>query len=211
MQELLQILTKHLFFILLVLIGFSSCKKAISTNANIEIETLNNKLPVVSTQLIQLKNPEGKAYFKNQVFTGFAVTLYENNADVFHSKTKYINGIKNGSFEKWYEDGTLSYQANYKDGYLNGTVKSWWKDGTLRSESYYKDGLGNGKQLQYYKNGNIFKSTNLTNGKEEGLQQSWRRNGKLYNNYEAKNGRIFGLKRASLCFQLENEQIQKSN
>ena len=35
-------------------------------------------------------------------------------------------------------------------------------------------------------------------------------NGKIYNNYEAKNGRIFGLKRASLCFQLEDEIVQNN-
>ena len=48
----------------------------------------------------------------------------------------------------------------------------------------------------------------IVNGREEGMQQAWRRNGKIYNNYEAKNGRIFGLKRANLCFQLEEEIVQ---
>lgn len=46
------------------------------------------------------------------------------------------------------------------------------------------------------------------NGREEGMQKAWRENGKIYNNYEAKNGRIFGLKRANLCYELENEEVQ---
>ena len=44
-------------------------------------------------------------------------------------------------------------------------------------------------------------------GQEEGLQRAWRQNGKLYVNYEAKHGRIFGLKRASLCYELNDENI----
>ncbi|MFK7981436.1 MAG: toxin-antitoxin system YwqK family antitoxin, partial [Saprospiraceae bacterium] len=69
-------------------------------------------------------------------------------------------------------------------------------------------GIGNGEQKEYYKSGAKFKLKHLINGKEEGIQQSWRENGKIYNNYEAKNGRIFGLKRASLCYELEEEIVQ---
>ena len=45
-------------------------------------------------------------------------------------------------------------------------------------------------------------------GQEEGLQQAFRKNGDLYANYEAKEGRIFGLKKAALCFGLQNEEIK---
>lgn len=45
-------------------------------------------------------------------------------------------------------------------------------------------------------------------GKEEGLQQAFRENGVLFANYEAKDGRVFGLKKAKLCFGLEDESIQ---
>ena len=48
-------------------------------------------------------------------------------------------------------------------------------------------------------------------GKEEGIQQAFRKNGDLYANYEAKNGRIFGLKKASLCFGLENQKIKNND
>ncbi len=35
-------------------------------------------------------------------------------------------------------------------------------------------------------------------------------NGKLYANYEAIDGRVYGLKRANLCFDLNDETIQIS-
>ena len=78
----------------------------------------------------------------------------------------------------------------------------------LRSESNFKMGIAEGEQWQWYKSGAKFKRRQLVNGREEGIQQSWRENGKIYNNYEAKNGRIFGLKRANLCFELDNEIVQ---
>ncbi len=39
------------------------------------------------------------------------------------------------------------------------------------------------------------------------MQRSWRENGQLYNNYEARDGRTFGLKRANLCFSLDDEEV----
>jgi antitoxin component YwqK of YwqJK toxin-antitoxin module len=72
-------------------------------------------------------------------------------------------------------------------------------------------GVPHGIQKQWYQSGAKFKHLSLNHGIEEGLQQSWRENGKIYNNYEAKNGRIFGLKRANLCYELEEEIIQTNN
>lgn len=45
-------------------------------------------------------------------------------------------------------------------------------------------------------------------GKEEGMQQAFRKNGDLFVNYEARNGRIFGMKKAALCFGIEDKNIQ---
>ena len=49
---------------------------------------------------------------------------------------------------------------------------------------------------------------NLAMGKAKGMQQAWRENDEIYNNYEAKKGRIFGLKKANLCYELDNEITQ---
>ena len=78
----------------------------------------------------------------------------------------------------------------------------------MRSESAFNEGIAHGTQRQWYKSGVLFKEINLAMGKEEGMQKAWRENGKIYNNYEARNGRIYGLKRASLCYELDNEEVQ---
>ena len=45
-------------------------------------------------------------------------------------------------------------------------------------------------------------------GREEGLQQGFRKNGVVYANYEARDGRFYGLKKAKLCYGLEDENIK---
>lgn len=160
---------------------------------------------VAKSQLILNQNV-GLVYYKGKPFTGTSVVNYLNGkkAEIIN----YTNGIREGVYKKWFEDGLLSFEAYYVNGKLDGVSKSWWFNGNLRSESHYIDGVANGIQKQWYVTGEKFKQMTIVNGKEEGMQKAWRRNGKIYNNYEAKNGRIFGLKRANLCFQLEEEIVQ---
>ena len=101
----------------------------------------------------------------------------------------------------------MSFEANYSNGKLDGTSKTFWKDGTPRSTSFFIEGITHSTQLQWYKSGQLFKEMNYNMGVEEGMQKAWRENGAIYNNYEAKNGRIFGLKRANLCYELEDEIV----
>jgi antitoxin component YwqK of YwqJK toxin-antitoxin module len=69
-------------------------------------------------------------------------------------------------------------------------------------------GKAHGEQKQWYPTGELYKKLNMNMGKEEGIQQAFRKNGDLYANYEAKEGRIFGLKKAALCYGLEDENIK---
>lgn len=189
-----------LFVILLVL----SCNQVEQYKSTSELEG-----PHVLTELIVTDPSQGLAYFKGELFTGYAVQF--NSQKLFTSKEGYVNGIKSGESLKWFDNGQLSYQCYYQNGQLHGTATSWWSNGQKRSENYMVDGLGQGYQTQWYRSGALFKRIHLLNGNEDGIQQSWRENGKLYNNYEAKNGRIFGLKRSKLCFQLDSQDVKFVN
>ncbi len=155
---------------------------------------------------LELRANEGLVYHLHQPFSGYSIKHYPN--DTLAEKIAYIQGKKEGLYQKWYPTGVLSFESNYQKGRKHGVSRTWWKNGALRSESYHLMGVTNGNQKQWYKSGQLFKSMNIVDGKEEGIQQAWRENGKIYNNYEAKNGRIFGLKRANLCYELEEELVQ---
>ncbi len=160
---------------------------------------------VNKSELVLLQN-KGLVYYNNEAFTGISVAYYNENKVA--ERVTYINGKKHGFYRKWFDTGVLSFEAQYINGKQDGLSQSWWRNGILRSESIYENGIANGIQRQWYKTGAKFKELNIVNGKEEGVQKAWRENGKIFNNYEAKNGRIFGLKRANLCYELEEEIVQ---
>ncbi|WP_323787984.1 toxin-antitoxin system YwqK family antitoxin [Psychroserpens sp.] len=172
--------------------------------AEVITSTINTN--IVNKSALELKSNLGLMYYQNQPFNGTSVTHY--NGIVKAESIQYSHGKRHGLYQKWFPNGALSFEAHYVNGLQEGKAKSWWKNGNLRSEANYKGGIVNGIQKQWYKSGAKFKEMSIVNGQEEGLQKAWRENGKIYNNYEAKNGRIFGLKRASLCYELEDEKVK---
>ncbi len=186
-----------------LLFGIVACQQ--------ESDNLPQTKPAKTLQLVlddslQLRPEEGLVYYLGKPFSGSGISYYTKETKA--SQIDYVAGKKNGWYKKWYPSGVLSFESAYLNGKQHGLTKTWWKNGNLRSESNFQNGVADGLQKQWYESGTKFKFQRLTSGKEEGIQQSWRENGKIYNNYEAKNGRIFGLKRATLCFELEDELVQ---
>lgn len=205
-KELLAIFSKTTLISLFILILFSCQEEAQKPTAYTEVTERSIDHIVIHKSELELKANLGLMYHNDQPFTGISVLYYSENIEA--ETIVYVDGKRHGSYKKWFPDGRLSFESNYVNGLQDGTAKTWWKNGNLRSEANYTKGIVNGIQKQWYKSGNRFKEMTIVNGKEEGLQKAWRENGKIYNNYEAKNGRFFGLKRASLCYQLEDEIVQ---
>lgn len=144
----------------------------------------------------------------DQPYSGFVVSYYNNNT--LKEKFGILNGRKQNKFIQWFPDGHLKNVANYNKGKLHGEKKIWSSDSThiLIAHFNYHTGKAHGEQNKWYPTGELFKKLNLNRGKEEGIQQAFRKNGDLYTNYEARKGRIFGLKKAALCYGLEDENIK---
>ena len=180
----------------------------VSDNSNTAVSDCSKSFDgiEISMEQMDLDKKTGLYKYRDIPFTGIAIRKNNNN-NVIESMS-LISGKRNGLHSKWFDSGVLSFEVQYTNGLRDGISKTWWVNGNLRSQySYEKDAL-QGKQFQYYQSGLPFKELTFVKGKEDGMQKSWRENGKLYNNYEAKNGRIFGLKRADLCFQLDDEKVQ---
>lgn len=182
---------------------------SISTSLILLVATLaqsgSNRTEIPSDQLT-LRSAEGRVYNGDSLFTGTALSYYE--AGTLSEMTTYVDGKKDGRTQKWFRDGRPSYVALYRSNRIEGSSISWWQDGTLRSVANFLDGKVNGVQIDWYRSGALFRERVFVAGVEEGVQRAWRENGKIYVNYEARNGRVFGLKRASLCYELSDEEIQ---
>lgn len=144
-------------------------------------------------------------------FSGFAVSYYPDSS--LMEKFGILDGVKQNKFTQWHPDGQLKNITHYHQGKLHGTKKVWsaGPEHILIAQYKFYQGKAHGEQKKWYPTGELFKKMNMNQGKEEGIQQAYRKNGVLYANYEAREGRIFGLKKAALCFGLEDENLQKDH
>lgn len=201
-------------FLLFMIIAHLGCKESKYTKVNAESNTNVNidsiQIPNVLKEKSELQFDHKKSLwtFESRLFSGYAVSYFPNKT--LMEKIGILNGQKHNKSLTWYADGQLRRSANYMNGKLHGEKKSWSPDAlhVLVSHLNYKGGKLHGLQKKWYPTGEIFKVLNLKNGKEEGMQKGYRKNGVLYANYEARESRIFGLKKAALCYGLDDEKIQ---
>ena len=150
------------------------------------------------------RDAAGRVTRDGALFTGTLVR-HENGALV--ERSDYADGLRHGPTERFYPAGTPATSATYRAGRRDGTARTWWADGTPRSEATYHDGVAHGTARERHASGAPFKELQLVDGQEEGLQRAWRENGALYANYEARDGRTYGRKRATLCYELNDEDF----
>jgi len=202
----------------LILISLSFITLSCTKKGNTEIKTPIGSVPTETTlEIPNMIIDKSKLIYNNKTalwlldnkpYSGYAISYFPDNT--IQEKTGILNGRKQNKAIEWYPDRHFKLVANYFKGKLHGEKKVWSPDTNhvLISQFNYHLGKAHGAQKKWYPTGEIYKKLNLDMGKEEGVQQAFRKNGDLYANYEAKNGRIFGLKKAALCYGLEDEKVQ---
>ena len=71
---------------------------------------------------------------------------------------------KDGLIQKWYENGQLKYEGNFKDGKKDGLVQEWFENGQLQYRMNYKNGEYHGKLEKWYENGQVLYKQIWKNG-----------------------------------------------
>ena len=76
---------------------------------------------------------------------------------------KYVNGLKDGTWKKWYSNGVVMETSSWKDGEKDGSIVLFGPTGQKVLEAGYKNGKlhgevisyqdGTGKTIKKYKNG----------------------------------------------------------
>ena len=199
-----------LFTIFSLSILLTSCADKAETNTSLSVSNSINvpsEIPQTIVDLTELhyNNKTSLWTLKDQLYSGYGQSYYPDSLP--KEKIAILNGRKENQSLAWYPDGHLKQVANYHKGKLHGEKKKWSSDVNhgLVAELNYELGKAQGEQKQWYPTGELFKTLNMNMGREEGIQQGYRKNGALFANYEAKEGRNFGLKKATLCFGLDNE------
>ncbi len=165
---------------------------------------------IISKSALKYDNSTSRWTLNDLPFSGFAVDYYSDST--LREKFGILNGKKHKKAMQYFPDGHLKIVSNYHNGKLHGERKTWSSrtPHVLIAQFNYHTGKAHGVQRKWYPTGELYKKLNLNRGKEEGIQQAFRKNGLLYANYEAKNGRIFGMKKANLCYQLEDEVVVRN-
>jgi antitoxin component YwqK of YwqJK toxin-antitoxin module len=106
-----------------------------------------------------------------------------------------LDGVENGSYKKWYENGQLKIESTWKGGKRNGLCRQWYKDGQLLEECTFNDGRLDGLYRTWYENEQLKWVCTYKNGKLDGLYKKWYSDGQLEKESTWKDGKRNGLSR----------------
>ena len=76
----------------------------------------------------------------NKPYTGSVFSLYENGKEELNGR--FRNGIKNGKWKWWNDDGGIDSTGNYKNGIMHGRWQFYFSNGNMNGMGQYKDGNG---------------------------------------------------------------------
>lgn len=130
------------------------------------ILTVIINITIVKAQIYSgFEEKEGKLYLDDKLYTGtyevinngiiLSVFHFKDgvrHGDVTHlftnqkvkEKGKYLNGNKDGKWERWDENGVKTAEAYYNNGIKTGIWLVWDHNGTKRYEMYYSSGKKTG-------------------------------------------------------------------
>lgn len=81
--------------------------------------------------------------------------------------------------KRYYADGSLETEQEYKDGVQHGVAKFYYPSGELEEQGEYFKGKPHGVYNAYYKNGNLKRTGRFLNGLKEGLLEEFYENNVL--------------------------------
>ncbi len=126
--------------------------------------------------------PSGKVKSETEMKGGKehgTVIVYHEKTHPIMMKYQMKNGVKDGSFEKFYFDGSCEYQAFYVDGKLEGKEVMFDKDGGIVYEANYKNGLKDGPYSTYHSKGMLKEKGAFKNDLWEGEWLYYDENGMI--------------------------------
>ena len=68
-------------------------------------------------------------------------------------KCEYNQGLMNGRYQEWYDDGTIKYSGYYREGQPDEEWSEWYPNGQKSDEITYKNGQRHGVWTEWYDTG----------------------------------------------------------
>jgi protein SCO1/2 len=147
--------------------------------------------PAVANTDPSLREHDGLVFFGNARFTGRI--LARNAAGRLISERSIRDGLLDGVSIKWYDNGHLAEQREYREGRKVGDHRGWWPNGTPQFACRFADGIPADSCTDWHDNGQVAMVHRYRHGEEDGLQQGWSRTGAEQFSYRMRDGRRYGL------------------
>jgi uncharacterized protein len=126
---------------------------------------------------------------KNGILNGAYFEFFNNGNSKI--KSSYKGGKLEGKFISYYENKNIKEETNFNQGLINGNRKLYWSNGSIKELSILKFGVLTGECLFYYSNSNLRKKILFDNyGNRDGVWLDYYQNGYIKNEIEYKSGKI---------------------
>lgn len=130
--------------------------------------------------------------------------LYHPNGLSLKTRANYRNGLPNGDYQSFYNDGKTESKQFFQDGKLKGTGLKYYRSGMV-SDSIIADGQGNLTQYQFYENGNIFQEGHaVRDSVKSATWNYYSEEGKLIGTEQYDNGKV----RSSSCIDADGNPVK---
>jgi antitoxin component YwqK of YwqJK toxin-antitoxin module len=128
----------------------TSPKKDIGISTTIEV-TAQVEVQIGDKTVVYyvLIDKEGKF---TDIKHGLCTKYYDVEKTKLASQVRYIQGLREGKQEKWFEDQVLKVKCNYVKGELEGEYERFYSNGDKTYLLRYKDGKLEGKCIRYIDN-----------------------------------------------------------
>ena len=83
-----------------------------------------------------------------------------------HIQREYSNGILEGSYISYYDNGQLARKGRHKAGKREGLWVLYYSNGQLAERGDYKEGRPYGQWVSYWRNGNLYSRGRYANGSD---------------------------------------------
>ena len=103
---------------------------------------------------------------------------YYKDGSVFE-ESNYKNDLLNGERKMYYENGKIQILENYIDGEFDGPYFTYHQNGKVDNEGVYTAGMMQGKWKRFYDNGQLREEVLFKDNQENGPFIEYYENGKL--------------------------------
>ncbi|MFY1827775.1 protein kinase domain-containing protein [Myxococcus fulvus] len=107
-------------------------------------------------------------------------TLWYSGSAAVKERGAYVHNKKEGTFIKYFEDGSKAEEGAYKADSQHGDWRTWHSNGQLASQGTYVAGSRHGPWAQWFNSGKQELATSYAMGTEVGTTTRWALSGQMH-------------------------------